>query len=338
MKGVWLCLGTAQDLGERKIIELIVERLDRPVRMPVPFGDDVSGVPLGDGLLAILKTDMLIGGLDVPPGMSLYQAARKAVVMNISDFASKGVQPTALLVSLGLHRGTSRRDVEDLARGLNAGAREYGAYVIGGDTSEAPDLIIACMLFGTVESNSLIRRSGAQVGDIVAVTGLFGKTAAGLKVLLKGLDVPAQLKKRLLDAVYIPRARLNEGLVLAKTGVVTASIDSSDGLAMSLHELMKMSEKGFEVSSLPVATEAESFAELHKLDVKDLVLYGGEEYELVVTVRPEGWQRAQTAIQEIGGKLFRIGVVTKSKSIYLKHNGSETEIPYQGWEHFRSHS
>ena len=331
-------MGTVQDLGERKIIELIVERLDKPLEMPVPFGDDVSAVPIGDGLLAVLKTDMLVGGLDVPPGMSLYQVARKAVVMNISDFASKGVQPSALLVSLGLRRGTSREDVERLAMGLNAGVREYGAYLIGGDTSEAPDLIIACMVFGTAKSDRLIRRSGAKTGDILAVTGLFGKTAAGLKLLLENLDAPAELKRQLLDAVYLPQARLREGLALARSGVVTASIDSSDGLAVSLHELRKMSKKGFEVSSLPVAGEARSFAERHKLDVKDLVLYGGEEYELIVTIRPEGWRKAQRFVHKIGGSLFRIGVVIDDQSIHLREDDKEFEIPYRGWEHFKSHN
>ena len=329
-------MGYVQDLGERKIIELIVERLEKPSEMPVPFGDDVSAVPIRDGLLAVLKTDMLVGGLDVPSGMSLYQVARKAVVMNISDFASKGVQPSALLVSLGLRRGTSRADVENLALGLNAGVREYGAYLVGGDTSEAPDLIIACMVFGTAKSDRLIRRSGARAGDILAVTGLFGKTASGLKLLLENLDTPVELKQRLLDAVYLPKARLREGLALARSGAVTASIDSSDGLAVSLHELRKMSGKGFEVSSLPVAEEARSFAKLHKLDVKELVLYGGEEYELIVTVRPEGWQRAQRAVHKIGGSLFKIGVVTDDPSIHLVEDDAKLEIPYRGWEHFKS--
>ena len=70
--------------------------------MPVPFGDDVSAVELTKTKVAVLKTDMLVGKTDVPTEMSLFQAARKALVMNISDFASKGVQPTAALVALGL--------------------------------------------------------------------------------------------------------------------------------------------------------------------------------------------------------------------------------------------
>ena len=144
---------------------------------PVPFGDDVSAVNLNEKQVAVLKTDMLVGKTDVPPNMSLWQAARKALVMNISDFASKGVQPTAALVSLGLPRGVMRKDIEEIARGLNAGAREYGAYIIGGDTGEASDLIISISLYGTAEKTALMLRSGAKPGDILAVTGFFGKSA-----------------------------------------------------------------------------------------------------------------------------------------------------------------
>jgi thiamine monophosphate kinase len=91
-------------LGERKIIDLIVSRLHKMPRMPIPFGDDVSGVIIGGNKIAVLKCDMLVGRTDVPKGMSLRQAARKAVVMTVSDFASKGVQPLAVMVSLGLPR------------------------------------------------------------------------------------------------------------------------------------------------------------------------------------------------------------------------------------------
>ena len=89
----------SSNLGERKIIELIQSRLTAMPSSSVPFGDDVSAVNLGRGKVAVLKTDMLVGKTDVPRGMSLWQAARKAVVMNISDFAAKGVEPVAVLVS-----------------------------------------------------------------------------------------------------------------------------------------------------------------------------------------------------------------------------------------------
>jgi thiamine-monophosphate kinase len=162
-------------LGEREIIKLLVGTLDRTGAMAIPFGDDVAGIRLPGHRVAILKTDMLIGSSDIPPGMSLYQAARKAVVMTISDLASKGVPPTALLVAMGLPRDASREDIEAIGRGLNAGARAYGAHVIGGDTSEAPDLILAVMVYGTSSQRHLMLRGGARPGDILAVTGPFGR-------------------------------------------------------------------------------------------------------------------------------------------------------------------
>jgi thiamine monophosphate kinase len=86
---------TAKNLGEHKIIKIIQAHLTALPNIPVPFGDDVSAVDLDQKQVAVLKTDMLVGKTDVPQEMSLFQAARKALVMNISDFASKGVQPIA---------------------------------------------------------------------------------------------------------------------------------------------------------------------------------------------------------------------------------------------------
>src|SRR4030042_6461813 len=132
--------GTSEQLGERRIIELIMSHLSVMPDSPVPFGDDVSAVDIGKGRVAVLKADMLVGKTDVPRDMSLWQAARKAGVMKVSDFAAKGVEPVAMLVSLGLPRDFMRKDVEELARGLNTGAREYGAYVIGGGPGEGAGL------------------------------------------------------------------------------------------------------------------------------------------------------------------------------------------------------
>jgi thiamine-monophosphate kinase len=268
--------------------------------------------------------------------MSLWQAARKALVMNISDFASKGVVPTAALVSLGLPRGCMRKDIEEIARGLNAGAREYGAYIIGGDTGEASDLIISVSLYGTAQKTVLMLRSGAKPGDVLAVTGFFGKSAAGLRLLLNNFSASAEMRDVLLGAVCMPKARLKEGLALGTSGAVTASIDSSDGLAWSLHEIGKMSDVGFIVNSVPVADEVRRFAEFNHLDPLELALYGGEEYELVVTVKPKSWVDAESAVEAVGGRLLPIGKVTKDTQMLLDVDGKKRPIEARGWEHFKS--
>lgn len=328
--------GQRRDLGERKIIEILHSFLDTMPDMPVPFGDDVAAVEIGEGQLAVLKMDMLVDKTDVPSGMSLWQAARKAVVMNVSDFAAKGVEPKVVLISLGLPRRLTRRNVEEIARGLNAGAREYGAYVIGGDTSEASDLVISVFLFGIARRNALMLRGGAKPGDIIAVTGFFGKSAAGLKILLGRCEAQREIREILAGSVLTPYARLKEGLVLSDTGAVTASIDSSDGLAWSLHEIAKASDVGFLIKKLPVSKEVEKFAEVNGLDALELALYGGEEYELVLTIDPKLWDSAEKTVRGVGGELLPIGKVTRGKQILFEVDGRRRTVEPRGWEHFKS--
>ncbi|MEM4732973.1 MAG: thiamine-phosphate kinase [Candidatus Bathyarchaeia archaeon] len=325
-------------MGEREIIEIIRSRISMMTDLPVPFGDDIAAVDIGKERVAVLKTDMLVGCTDMPRGMSFWQAARKAVVMNVSDFAAKGAQPIAVLTSLGLPRGLMQKDIDEIARGLNAGAREYGAYIVGGDTNEASDLVISVSLFGVAERKTLMLRSGAQVGDIVAVTGFFGKTAAGLRLLTDGFVVSKELREVLLNAVCMPQARLREGLALGKSGAVSASIDSSDGLAWSLHELARMSGVGFVIESVPVAEEVRRFAEFNRLDPLELALYGGEEYELVVTVKPKRWVEAKTVVEAMGGNLLPIGKATRDRQVLLNVDGKKGVIEPRGWEHFKSTS
>ena len=328
--------GTGGELGERRIIGILRKRFEIMPDTPVVFGDDISAVTLDDKRVAVLKTDMLVDKTDVPRGMSLWQAARKAVVMNVSDFASKGVAPKAALVALGLPRKLLRADVEEIARGLNTGARQYGAYIIGGDTGEASDLVISVSLFGTAEKKALMLRSGAKVGDILAVTGFFGESAAGLRVLLDGLAVSKEFREVVVNAVFMPQARLKEGLALSSSGTVTAAIDSSDGLAWSLHELAKMSEVGFLIDRVPVAHKVKCFAEFNGLNELELALYGGEEYELVVTVKPKLWGAAETAVEAVGGRLLPIGKATRDKQVVVEIDGEKYPIEAKGWEHFKS--
>jgi len=328
-------LNSAEELGERKIIDLILECLDQMPNMPVPFGDDVSAIDIGRGKLAVIKTDMLVGKTDIPRGMSLWQAARKAVIMNISDLAAKGAQPLALLASIGLPRGLSKKDIQQIGKGLNAGAREYNTYVLGGDTNEASDLVISCAALGICQKRHLIRRSGAKPGDHVAVTGFFGKTASGLKILMENFSAPPEIRGELVNSVLMPHARLREGLALAQTQGATASIDSSDGLAWSLHEISRASNVGFVLDNLPIAQEAEKFAKIHGLNSVELSLYGGEEYELLATIQPKLWQDAKKAVETVGGSLIRIGWVTREKNLLLKTAGRTVPIEARGWEHFK---
>ncbi len=303
--------------------------------MPVPNWDDVNAVSLGDGRAVILKTDMMVWKTDIPVGMTPFQAGRKAVVMNFSDLGSKGVQPLAFLAALGAPSSTPVDLVEEIAKGFEAGAREYGGYMVGGDTNEACDIIISGMAYGLAEEKRLVLRGTSKPGDILATTGGFGNTAAAFNILLDGFKTSKKLRDILVESVYMPKAKVKAGVALAASGAATSSMDSSDGLAVSLHDLQRSSGNGFRLDNVPLTLEAETFAERHGLDGAALALYGGEEYELVFTVKPMEVNEAKKALRSAGADLIELGVVTRGKDIVYVEDGVEKPIGKGGWEHFR---
>jgi len=316
-------------LGERRIIEIITDLQRKMPSNPLPFGDDVSATRIGGGRLAVLKCDMLVGMTDIPEGMSLWQASRKAVVASISDLASKGVNPTAIMTSLGLPRNLSENNIRQIASGLNSGATEYGAYLIGGDTNESSDFIIDVFAFGVCMEKDLIRRRNAEIGDIVAVTGDFGLTALGLKITQKNLDAPRKLRNEATRALFMPTARLMEGLALARSHLITSSIDSSDGLAWSLYELSRSSKVGFTIDTVPIHQDVKEFALKRGLDYSEFAFYGGEEYELVVTMNPELYNKAKRKVPT----LKPIGRATRNQRLILRSGNQVRRIEPRGYEH-----
>jgi thiamine-monophosphate kinase len=327
-------MATAGEIGERALIEHMLRWITPMPGTPLPFWDDATAIDLGDDRAVVLNTDMLVWATDVPPGMSPYQAARKAVVMNFSDLGAKGVQPQAFMASLGIPRDNEVETVEEMARGFEAGARAYGSYVIGGDTNEASDIIISGVAFGVAPKDQIIKREGAQPGDILATTGPFGLTAAAFKILLEALEAPEGLRETLVQSVYNPKARVAEGVALAESGAATSSIDSSDGLSVSLYDLSRSSKVGFRVETLPIPHEVEAYAEHHTLDPTDLALHGGEEYELIFTVTEGRLEDARKALATVGCELLELGVAIHGTGIVLIKDGAETPIGKGGWEHF----
>jgi thiamine-monophosphate kinase len=152
----------------------------------------------------------------------------------------------------------------------------------------------------------------------------------------KNYKMKGSSKENLLNSVFLPKARLAEGLALGRSGTVSASIDSSDGLAWSLHEIARFSKVGFLLDSIPIADEVTKFAQPNKVDAVDLALYGGEEYEIIATIKPDGWNMAKSAVEEVGGQLLQIGKVTSKPGVILDVGDRRQAIEARGWEHFKS--
>src|SRR5438445_5140758 len=240
---------------------------------------------------------MLVGKTDVPKGMTYRQAAGKAVAACVSDFAAKGVAPDSFLISLGLPRGTSEREVTGLAEGFADAAREWKVRLVGGDTNEADDLVIDCTMLGF--GAAITPRGGAKAGELVLTTGEFGLSSAGLKILLEGAKAEPGFREVAVGRVLKPTPRLELGVAISR--YLTASIDSSDGLATCLYSIAGMSQVGIALTRLPFGKGLEKFARMNGYSLEELVLYGGEEYEIVGTVGKRVFRRQPGRPGPLGG-------------------------------------
>ena len=314
-----------------EIIESIVRSAAVLPKSYSKIGDDVAVIPAGGGKV-VLKTDMLVQGTDVPKQMSFRQAARKSVAMCVSDFAAKGVKPDSFMVSLGLKRGVTRSQVRELSLGLRDASNEWNLRLIGGDTSEAVELSINCTMVGF--ARRFTRRAGAAPGDVVAVSGRFGYPPSGLKILRDGARATPSFRRKAVGSVLMPTPNLRLGLALA--GCWTAAMDSSDGLARSLHILSKASRVGIEIWKRPTGQDVKEFAAKNGLAVDKLVLEGGEEYLIVGTIKPSRVLSAARIARANGGEILVIGRVTRRQGGVSIHVESGVKpLADAGWVHLR---
>lgn len=288
-------------LDEKEIIRIFSQALG------IADLDDVAKV----GRNLVFKADMLVASTDVPPQMSPWQVARKSIVACASDLAAKGARPVAAMISLGLPEEITRTYVEELARGFQIASREFGVKIVGGDTNAARDLVIDCSMIGmTAADNRMPKRGGAKPGDVVVASGKFGYPASGLAVLLKGARAQGAFRAAAVDSALEPKPRQAFGITLAR--YFSSSIDSSDGLAASLHEIAVQSNVDIKVDyDAARADGVQEFARANGLDAHELVFHGGEEYEIVATMPKSLLPRARATAKKAGCDLHIIGSVKK---------------------------
>ena len=320
-------------LNEHKIIEIIIEIIGQPKAHFSKIGDDVAYLP-SKNKKVVIKSDMLVEKTDIPKNMNLFQAARKSIVMCISDFAAKGVIPTAALTSLGIPKGTSENEIRELALGFKKAKEEFQIEILGGDTNEADCFIIDCFMIGFADN--IIERRGAKPGDVVVTSGYFGYSSSGLKILIDNLKAEPIFMKKATTSVLMPNPKLKLGVALASKKVMSASIDSSDGLALSLYEIALNSKVGIELTKLPKSDELNLFSDMNNLNVNDLVLYGGEEYDIVATIPKHKLEEAYKIAKKVGENLIVIGnVIDDYPKVYLSYGTDKNIIERKGWIHLR---
>ena len=291
------------------------------------FSDDVAWVKNKAGYI-VVKTEMLTSGTDVPVQMTPEQIGSKALVSAISDYASKAVQPLYYSISLAIPSALDNRGyLSSLFKGFHKTARKYGLELLSGDTNSSDgELVIDVSLLGFAKS--IVKRSGARPGDMVGVSGDFGLESAGLAILLgKASSKDTKFAKRATSSVLEPRANLALDLALGK--YLTAATDSSDGLSLSLYHIAESSGVGIDIDQVPMPRGLKEFSIENKLEAEELALFGGEEYELVVTYSPKHAKKVESfGIKPIGK------VASKSRQVYLRKN----KLERRGWVHLGRNS
>jgi len=280
----------------------------------------------------IVKIDTLVESTDVPPGFKKNLVARKSIVACVSDFAAKGVKPKYGIISITIPRRFSKKDVSQLASGITSASKEFGIKIIGGDTNEGKELSISVCIIGS--SKKIVKRKGAQNDDIIFVTGPFGFTAAGLKILLKKKKASRRLKLKAKKSVYRPKTRLEFGLLSKK--LLTSSMDSSDGLSTSLNEMSKQSQKKFVITKIPTKPDLYEFAKKNHLNPLDLVFNGGEEYEIIFTIPKKNRQKILKIARNLKIPIIEIGYVMQGTGVKLQTDKQQISIRDGGWRHFKS--
>ncbi len=321
------------EIGERKLVDWIVRRLGELDGATLPPGDDAVDFFFRGRMIA--SCDMLVEETDVPKGMKLRNVGYKAVTAATSDIAAKGGKPLAYLISLIVPSDMSEESFKDLWIGFEEAAELYGGKIIGGDLNSGNQIVVDVAVMGRAEKT--ISRVGARPGDIVAVTGRFGAHAAGLHALLNN-NRGDEVSEEAIEKFERPVARIGEAIAMSESGAVTSSIDSSDGLAESLYLLSEANDLGFVIEEPPVSEIAARYSEKFGADLFDLVFYGGEEYELVVTVKANMLEDAVKAVERAGGELIPIGKATERKEIKVLWNDEERIIERKGYQHFKSNA
>lgn len=299
--------------GEFQLIAELFAPLARREPGALGLTDDAAVLTPPAGHQLVATVDAVVAGVHFFPDDPPELIARKLIRVNLSDLAGMGARPLGLLLACAFPQDVDDSWLERFASGLAADVETYDVAVIGGDTVGTPGpATFSLTALGSVPTGQAILRSGAGVGDVIAVTGSIGDGALGLLVAqgeLASLD--AVDRAALLDRYRVPQPRLRAGQALRP--LVSGGMDISDGLLQDLGHLCRASGVGarVEASRVPLSGAAAA-AVAGDSGLMRTVMCGGDDYELLVTLSPESVAEAVDACRQAGVELTVIGVCTEA--------------------------
>ncbi|MGA5464950.1 thiamine-phosphate kinase [Mycobacterium sp. NPDC050041] len=286
---------TLATAGEFAVIDRLVSGHDQPAAVELGPGDDAAVVRAGDGR-TVVSTDMLVAGRHFRLDWSTpHDVGRKAIAQNAADIEAMGARATAFVVAFGAPADTPVAQAVELADGLWDEAGRLGAGIVGGDLVRAPQWVISVTVLGDLAGAPAVRRDGARAGDVLAVAGDLGRSAAGFalwdNMIGDSVDGWAELRRRHL----VPEPPYGEGRAAAAAGA-TSMTDVSDGLLADVGHLATAARVSVDITADALRADHDAVsaaAAATGADAWDWVLGGGEDHALVATFAgppPEGWR------------------------------------------------
>ena len=323
-------------MGEFELIERFFKRTAS--RNPLGVGDDCALLAPAPGMQLAVSTDMLVEGRHFLSTVDPSALGHKALAVNLSDLAACGATPLAFSLALALPR-VDESWLEGFSRGLFALADAYGCELVGGDTTQGP-LNICISVFGEVPAGQALLRSGARAGDDIYVSGTLGDARLALEVFRGRLSVAADVFEAARIRMEQPTPRI--GLGQALRGIATSAIDVSDGLAGDLGHVLRQSGLGARVETtaaiglLAAASDSATGAELLSTETRlELVLAGGDDYELVFTAPASAREAIQAAAAASKTPVTRIGRTETEPGLRLVDaQGTLLQRRYASFDHF----
>ena len=325
---------TVTDIGEFGCIRRILKDfIYRPESVKLGAGDDGAVYVTPPGYDQVISTDTMVEGIHfTKETMSFSDVGYRICAVNFSDMAAMGAEPVALVLSLALPKDLPLEDLENCYHGIRECCRKYSVNLLGGDmTASLGGVILTGTVVGIVPSDRAVKRSGAQVGDVVFVTETVGDSAAGLAAILHqcNTDFPGLTKRH-----RRPEAQIQLGKILREAGATSLN-DISDGLSQELNEIAAASRViiNLDKDKIPLSEETIRLGKRLGTDPLNWAFTGGEDYELAGTMSRKNWKKIKGSLP-----VTEIGIVCDKGSgqVFIKSKNETVLMIPKGYDHFRT--
>jgi thiamine-monophosphate kinase len=336
-----------KDYGEFGLIHHLTKNIElQNASSILGVGDDAAVID-HFGKQSVITTDLLIEGVHFDLAYTpLKHLGYKSVIVNLSDVYAMNATPTQITLSIGLSSRFSVEAIEEFYEGVYAACEEHGVDLIGGDTSSSQKgFIISVTAIGEVVADKVVKRSTAQKGDLICVSGDLGGAYLGLlflerekKIFLESPGVQPDLENEayVIGRLLKPKARKDIFEFLEEKEILpTSMMDISDGLSSELLHICEKSGVGCVIyeEKLPIAEDARNAAYKFEIDPTACALSGGEDYELVFTIKQDDYEKLT-----LNEQISVIGYITDAEegAKFKSKGGNTFDITAQGWNAFKS--